>query len=64
MNNMRKNVNQYFQDFIGNGIYDLIKFILGLFITTFVGSGIIFKVFNIFIKNKFLVIAMSGFAII
>lgn len=64
MNNMRKNVNQYFQDFIGNGIYDLIKFLLGLFITTFVGSGIIFKVSNIFIKNKFLVIAMSGFAII
>lgn len=61
MNNIGKYINQYIQDFIGNGIYDLIKFLLGLFITAIVGSGIVFKILNFFIKDKYLAILIIGF---
>lgn len=59
MDKVYRVIKQYIQDFIGNGIYDLIKFLLGLFITTIIGTGAIYKILDLFLTNVYLIITIS-----
>lgn len=59
MDHIRSSIKQYIKDFIGNGIYDLIKFLLGLFMTTVVGTGLVYKILNLLFKNVFITIFIS-----
>lgn len=56
MANISKYIKQYTQDFIGNGIYDIIKFISQIIMTTIIGTGIVYEVSNIFFDNIFLIV--------
>lgn len=59
MNNIRNVIKQYVHDFIGNGIYDLIKFFSGLLITAIVGTGIVYKFLDLLLLKTNLVIIIS-----
>lgn len=59
MSKVYRVIKQYIQDFVGNGIYDLIKFLLGLFITTIIGTGAIYKILNLLLTNVYLIITIS-----
>lgn len=63
MADIRKNMKQYVQDFIGNGIYDIIKFIIQIIMTTVIGTGIIYKILNIFLNNIYLIFAICIFVL-
>lgn len=57
MGNTCRIIKQYIQDFIGNEIYDLIKFLLGLFITTVIGTK--YKLLNLLSINIYLAVLIS-----
>lgn len=59
MSKINSVVKQYIQDFIGNGIYDLIKFLLGLFTMTTIGTGITYKILDLLLTNVYLIITIS-----
>lgn len=64
MSTIQKYVKQYTQDFIGNGIYDLLKFLLGLFITTIIGTGAIYEITGLLFENKYIIFLISICAMI
>lgn len=59
MNKIYRVTKQYIQDFIGNGIYDLIKFLLALFTTTTIGTGVTYKILDLLLTNVYLIITIS-----
>lgn len=64
MSNIRRNFKQYVHDFIGNGVYDFLKFLLGLFITTAIGTRTVYELANSFFENKYYILLLSVFTMI
>lgn len=52
MSKIREYAKQYVQDFIGNGLYDLLKYLLSLFFVSMLGTGTIYEITELFLKNK------------
>lgn len=64
MTKWRESINEYKNDVIGNGLYDVIKFLIGLIVTNIMGTGIAYNLVNMSLGNMFITIIASFIVVV